>query len=102
MTDDAHTLWFQDPDAWVAHCTEVYHLANHVALPVIAATVEGEAGDRVSCLVNTDGHPRDVEERLREVARKLHDLASFLEDAAETGFAEGDFRPAVRGPDAVQ
>ena len=102
MTDDAHTLWFQDPEAWVAHCTEAYHLACNVALPVIAATAEGEAGDRVSCVVNTDGHPRDVERRLREVARRLRDLAAFLEDAAETGFAEGDFKLAIRGSDAVQ
>ena len=36
-------------------------------------------------------------------AGHLHPLQqAFLEDAAETGFAEGDFRPAVRGPDAVQ
>ncbi len=70
-------------------------------LPTLTRT-STEAGERVSCLVNTDGHPRDVERRMREVARRLRDLAAFLEDAAETGFAEGDFRPAVRGPDAVQ
>ncbi len=102
MTDDAHTLWFQDPDTWVAACVEFYHLANNVALPVIAATAEKPVGSRVDCMLNTDGHPRDVEKRMREVARTLHELASFLEDAAESGFAEGNFKLAVRGSDAVQ
>ncbi len=102
MTDDAHPCWFQDPDIWVAHCTEVYHLANNVALPVIAATVEGEAGEQVSCLVNTDRAPHELALRLCAVARTLHELASFLEDAAESGFAEGDFKLAVRGSPVVQ
>ncbi len=102
MTDDAHTHWFQDPDAWVAHCTEVYHLANNVALPVIAAMIEKPVGTRVDCVVNTDRPPHELALRLRAVARTLHELASFLEDTAESGFAEGDFKPAVRGPDAVQ
>ncbi len=102
MTDDAHPCWFQDPDVWVAHCTEVYHLANNVALPVIAAMIEKPMGTRIDCLVNTDRAPHELALRLRAVARTLHELASFLEDAAESGFAEGDFKLAVRGSDAVQ
>ncbi len=102
MSKDAHPLWFQDPDAWVAHCTEVYHLANSVALPVIAAVIEKPVGRRVDCVVKTDRPPHELAQRLCLVARTLHELASFLEDAAESGLAEGDFRPAVRGPDAVQ
>ena len=102
MTDDAHPCWFRDQDAWVAHCTEVFHLANHVAVPVISAMIEKPIGTRIDCLVNTDRPPHELALRLRAVARKLRDLAAFLEDAAETGFADGDFRPAVRGPDAPQ
>ncbi|MEE8279357.1 MAG: hypothetical protein V3R55_01470 [Alphaproteobacteria bacterium] len=102
MTDDAHPCWFQDPDAWVAHCTEVYHLANSVALPVIAAVIEKPVGTRVDCVLNTDRPPHELAQRLRAVARTLHELAGFLKDAAESGLAEGDFKPAVRGSDAVQ
>ncbi len=102
MSKDAHTFWFRDPDAWVAHCTEIFHLANSVALPIIAAMIEKPVGTRIDCVVNTDRAPHELALRLRAVARTLHELASFLEDAAESGFAEGDFKLAVRGSDAVQ
>ncbi len=49
-----------------------------------------------------DRPPHELALRLRAVARALHELASFLEDAAESGLTEGDFKLAVRGSDAVQ
>ncbi len=64
--------------------------------------IEKPVGTRVDCVLNMDRPPHELAQRLCAVARTLHELASFLEDAAESGLAEGDFKPAVRGSDAVQ
>ncbi len=53
-------------------------------------------------MLHMDRPPHELAQRLCLVARTLHELASFLEDAAESGFAEGNFKLAVRGSDAVQ
>ena len=97
MDDDS--FWFQDPDAWVKHCAEFYYLANDIALPVMEARVGKDVGDRVVVPeVKLDAPPRELKDRLLTAAKKLHDLADFLEDTAATGFADGEFKPAVPAP----